>query len=246
MLECSACGGKLTGSQSRSRNGTRHAYYHCNHCKVERYRAENANETMIEVLNDLRLGNDNTIIHRELVKRMLNGGESDRKGRITKLQNLINQHNERIERLEDNLADGAISPEDFVKMKTRFSNSKNQAEQELIDLKVDNTEKSELLKRALEVISGLREFYSDADANSKIKLLGSIFPEMIEFDGKKCRTTKINEAISLCLSIDKGFSKKENRILPEKLEVSGWVEPTGQMSNQLNAFYLIANQISIS
>jgi len=26
---------------------------------------------------------------------------------------------------------------------------------------------------------------------------------------------------------DKGFSKKENRILPEKLEVSGWVEPEG-------------------
>ena len=158
---------------------------------------------------------------------MLNGGESDRKGRISKLQNLIDQQNERIERLEDNLADGAISSEDFIRMKTRFSNSRNQAQQELIDLKVDNTEKSELLKRALEVISGLGDFYTDADAKSKVKLLGSIFPEMIEFDGEKCRTTKINEAISLCLSIDKGFSKKENRILPEKLEVSGWVENTG-------------------
>ncbi|HAP68469.1 MAG TPA: recombinase family protein [Flavobacteriales bacterium] len=224
ILKCSACGGKLTGSRSRSRNGTRHAYYHCNHCRAERYRAENANETMIEVLNDLRLANDNVIIHRELVKRMLNGGESDRKGRISKLQNLIDQQNERIERLEDNLADVAISSEDFIRMKTRFSNSRNQAQQELIDLKVDNTEKSEILKRALDVIIGLGDFYADADAKSKIKLLGSIFPEMIEFDGKKCRTTKINEAITLCLSIDKGFSKKENRILPEKLEVSGWVD----------------------
>jgi hypothetical protein len=30
---------------------------------------------------------------------------------------------------------------------------------------------------------------------------------------------------------DEGFSKIKNRTLPEKLEVSGWVEPTGQMSN---------------
>jgi hypothetical protein len=54
-----------------------------------------------------------------------------------------------------------------------------------------------------------------------------IFPEMIEFDGNKCRTTKINEALALCLSIDKGFSETKNRTLPEKLEVSGWVENTG-------------------
>lgn len=52
---------------------------------------------------------------------------------------------------------------------------------------------------------------------------------MIEFNGEKCRTTKINEALALCLSVDKGLSKKENRTLPEKLEVSGWVVQTEQV-----------------
>jgi site-specific DNA recombinase len=182
---------------------------------------------MVDVLNGLRLSHDSQIIYTELVNRLLNGNDAVRKAKITKLKRIIDQQHERIERLEDNLADGAISSEDFVRMKTRFSNSKHQAEQELIDLKTDNSEKTELLKRALDVIYGLGDFYSEEDAKGKVKLLGSIFPEMIEFDGKKCRTTKINEALALCLSIDKGLSKKENRILPEKLEVSGWVVPAG-------------------
>ncbi|MBL4587166.1 MAG: hypothetical protein JKX84_08950, partial [Flavobacteriales bacterium] len=69
---------------------------------------------------------------------------------------------------------------------------------------------AEILSLApMEVISGMGEFYSKADSNTKIKLLGSIFPEMLEFDGNKCRTTKVNEALALCLSIDKAFSKKK-------------------------------------
>lgn len=50
---------------------------------------------------------------------------------------------------------------------------------------------------------------------------------MIEFDGKKCRTQKINEALALCLSIDEDFSKKKDRKLHEKLEVSCLVASTG-------------------
>ncbi|MFT4526238.1 MAG: hypothetical protein ACI9UR_002653 [Bacteroidia bacterium] len=46
-----------------------------------------------------------------------------------------------------------------------------------------------------------------------------IFPEMIEFDENKCRTTKINQALALCLSIDKDWSEIKNGTLSEKLEV---------------------------
>ena len=104
---------------------------------------------------------------------------------------------------------------------------KQNAVDELNSLEVDTKDKTALLKKALGVITEMGTLYSKADSKAKIKLLGSIFPEMLEFDGNKCRTTKINEAVALCLSIDKGFSKNKNRILPEKLEVSGWVENTG-------------------
>ena len=227
LLKCTSCSRKLTGSRSRGRNGKRHAYYHCNHCRSERYRAETANDTVVEVLNDLKLSQSSKVIYNELVKRMLNGDEESRKRKVSKLKESINQQNGRIERLEDRLADGEISSADFLQMKMRFNTIKENARKELAGLQTDNSQKSELLSKAVEVISQLGNFYAEGDAKRKQQLLGSIFPEMIEFDGEKCRTTKINEALALCLSIDAGFSEKENRILPQKLEVSGWVVPAG-------------------
>jgi site-specific DNA recombinase len=129
--------------------------------------------------------------------------------------------------LQDNLADGVITSEDFVQMKTRFIDLKRKAEMELSSELVDVSGKKLLLEQALEAISGLGMFYVKADSESKIQLLGSIFPEMLEFDGNKCRTTKINDALALCLSIDGHLSAQKNRTLPDKLEVSGWVGPTG-------------------
>ncbi|MFT6760221.1 MAG: site-specific DNA recombinase [Psychroserpens sp.] len=227
ILKCSNCDGKLTGSRSRGRNGIRHAYYHCNHCGNERYKAESANEAVVDVLNELKFSQPSKMIYKELVKRLLNGDQKGKKLKIDKLNSEIEQQSSRIERLQDSLADGLMSYEDFNNMKSRFTSLQESAQKELDELQVDNTEKAALLNNALDVIYKLGEFYTEADAKRKIKILGSIFPEMLEFDGNKCRTTKINQAVALCLSVDKGFSENKNRILPQKLEVSGWVEPEG-------------------
>ncbi len=227
ILRCSNCGEKVTGSRSRSRNGARHAYYHCNHCRMERYPAKAANDTVVDVLNGLTFSQPSTTIYTELVRRLLSGDDASRRNKARKLRDSISRQEQRIGRLQDNLADGIITSEDFTDMKTRFSDMKVKAVNELNSLEGDTKEKTVMLKMALTVISGMGDFYSKADSKAKIRLLGSIFPEMIEFDGKKCRTTKINQAVALCLSIDKRLSQKENRILPEKLEVSGWVVPAG-------------------
>ena len=50
MLKCSKCGEKMTGSRSKGRHGKLYAYYHCNHCGQDRYRAEALNETVEDIL----------------------------------------------------------------------------------------------------------------------------------------------------------------------------------------------------
>jgi site-specific DNA recombinase len=112
-------------------------------------------------------------------------------------------------------------------MKTRYMRLKQEAEEELISMTGDVTGKSILLKRALNAVSELGNSYFKAGPDAKSRLLSSIFPEMIEFDGNKCRTPKINEAVLLCLNADKGFRGNENGKLHEKLEVSRLVEPEG-------------------
>jgi site-specific DNA recombinase len=89
ILKCSRCGGKLTGSRSRSRNGALHAYYHCNHCRAERFRAERANHTVTDIMNGLTLKGDAQVILNVLFERLLNRNDAERARRSQELKREI-------------------------------------------------------------------------------------------------------------------------------------------------------------
>ena len=61
----------------------------------------------------------------------------------------------------------------------------------------------------------------------KQRLIGSIFPENIEFDGKKCRTTRINDVLRYILHIDKELDKNKKGQISKKLSLSHLVVPPG-------------------
>ncbi|MBI1289555.1 MAG: hypothetical protein GC178_18485 [Flavobacteriales bacterium] len=227
ILKCTSCGGKLTGSRSRSRNGTQHAYYYCNHCRNERYRVELANATVTEIMNSMTLDSDAEVILQQLFIQLLNGNSVQRKRNERELKDEIHRQNTRIQTLQDNLADGVIGGDEYREMRTRYISLREEATRKLSELSSDVSEKKELLGKAVGVMNSLGELFENGNAETRSKLLGSIFPEMIEFDGEKCRTASINSALLLCLAIDKGSSKNKNRTLPEKLVVSGRVENTG-------------------
>jgi len=227
VLKCSKCGKKMTGSHSKGKMGMRYAYYHCNHCGQERYRTESANETITEILSSFKFSEPHATLHKALVKDLLQGDKQTRGRKSVQLQKEVTTQEKRIEQLQDKLLDGIITSEDFSLMKTRYMQLKLEAEEELVSMTGDVTEKSILLKKALNAVSELGKSYSKADSDTKARLLSSIFPEMIEFDGNKCRTPKINEAVLLCLNADKGFRGNKSGKLHEKLEVSRLVEPEG-------------------
>ena len=65
------------------------------------------------------------------------------------------------------------------------------------------------------------------EIEEKQLVLSSIFPEKIQFDGKKCRTLKMNQVFLLLLSIDKGSRGQEKRDKLKNLGLSLGVEPAG-------------------
>jgi len=227
ILSCSKCGGRITGSRSRGRHGVLYAYYHCNNCHKERYRSEQVNGVMSEVMNSFHLTTDADILYKELVKRMLSGNDREREVKVASLRETVIKQEERIQRLQDGMADGEISTHEFREMHGRYADIKRIAERELSELLSDTTERTGLLKRAVVAVSRLGDFYNGADTNTRLRLMGSIFPEKLEFDGEKCRTPRLNEAVALCLSIDGHSGLQKNRTPASKLVVSGRVENTG-------------------
>ncbi len=101
------------------------------------------------------------------------------------------------------------------------------ARTELDRLKGLDIGKEELIEKALVSLNRIGDHYKKADAKGKVNLVGSIFSEMIEFDGNQCRTPKVNEAAALCLSIDGRLRGNKKGTVHEKMKLSPLVAREG-------------------
>ena len=68
---------------------------------------------------------------------------------------------------------------------------------------------------------------NQSDIYGKQRLIGSIFPENIEFDGKKCRTTRINDVLRYILQINKKLPENKKGQISRKLSLYRLVEKKG-------------------
>jgi hypothetical protein len=65
-----------------------------------------------------------------------------------------------------------------------------------------------LLDKALTNVSRLPQLYETADSEGKRRIISSMYPEKITFDGVQHRTTRINEAIRVFDSVRAVFEAK--------------------------------------
>jgi site-specific DNA recombinase len=64
-----------------------------------------------------------------------------------------------------------------------------------------------LLTKAINTLSKLDELYANGTIIEKRKIIGSIYPEKLIFDGNEYRTPRLNEAVRLIYTPD-NFSQK--------------------------------------
>jgi site-specific DNA recombinase len=224
LLSCSHCGEKLTGSRSRSATGNRYFYYHCNYCSKERFPMNLVNETFESILEDFSFTSDIKEIYQMMVKDLLSGDVKDSKLKLEKLKNSIAETNERIEKLQDLLVDGKIDSNQFSATIARYSSQKLSLNEEIDKLKKVDGDYLKWLKNGVDALSNLKSHYLNSSIRDKQQLISSIFPEKFEFDGKKCRTTRINDVLRLILQIDNGLQNKKSGQLSKKIELSTLVE----------------------
>jgi hypothetical protein len=97
---------------------------------------------------------------------------------------------------------------------------------------------------SLSLMKNLPETLKTMDLDSKFDVLSSIFPEKIQFDGKNCRTPKINKALLLILAIDEGSGGKAKRDKLKKMGLSLKVEDIDIYSNSFYADLIHLSHLS--
>jgi len=99
--------------------------------------------------------------------------------------------------------DGTITPKVYGQTLNRYTKQRDQITSNLNGLNTSDSEYKGLIEDAFQHLENFRQTYTNSAITHKKKLISSIFPEKIEFDGKKCRTTRINDVLRCILHIDK-------------------------------------------
>ncbi|WP_115813263.1 recombinase family protein [Flavobacterium aquicola] len=226
-LFCNSCQGKLTGSRSTSRNGSRHFYYHCQKGCKERFRADIANSVFEDYLDSFRIDKNVLELYMAILEDVFNQDEQERYKEITKLEEKIRQTNLKLTSLQDKYLADSFGLEEYKSIKFRIQDELKRLEIEKEELRIDKSAFKQYFDYGFLFLFNMKRYYLSADLEVKQKIIGSIFPEKIIFFENSYRTTQVNELLTLLtLNINElGLVKKEKAI--PKNGLSTYAPPLG-------------------
>lgn len=217
FLECPECGKMLTGSASKGRHGGYYHYYHCGGGCRCRFKASQVNEYFEEHLLNFQL----TPVTAEFFKTaVLDIFQSEYKAGNDERREIAEQ----IEEQEIMLSNARkrymldkIGEDDFKATKAECNEKLRVLEAKLADLP-NKGESLRTIEGLLDIViakfSDIRLHYQSASTAEKRKMIGSIYPKNLCFDGVQHRTPYLNRPLSLILQIN---SKLQGKKKGEKL-----------------------------
>ena len=235
IMNCSKCSNLLTGSASKSKTGAYHFYYHCNYCHKERIPAAKLNNEIHQVLNLFKFKKNPTELYSDILSNYLNENEKITASEKLKAKRSLEQVENRLNNLQYLFLDGQIEVLEYQKLKSKLLSEATNLK--LISEPKDarKNELKEKIKSSVNMLGNLSNAIMSMGVEEKQLVLSSIFPEKLEFDGKKCRTLKMNQVFLLLLSIDKGSRGQEKRDKLKNLGLSLGVEKIDILSNSFYA-----------
>ena len=229
-LRCPVCGGSMTGSGSKG-NGGKYYYYHCNKDgKHFRFRANEANDMFRRYVAQLKPNKEILLLYNEVLIDIREDKNKDVNKEILSLQSELAKCQTREASVSDKYMDGEIDSETYNRLCQQIKDTRKKVEDKLNMLQTGKGSVLEpQLKYSMLLISNLERFMEDAPVEVKCMVIGSMFPEKLDFDGKQYRTNSYNAVLDLIYrqtnmlrGNKKGdssdYSEKSPKVPPQGLE----------------------------
>ncbi len=217
FLQCKECGHKLTGSGSRSRNGSIHYYYHCQHGCKERFRADEANRDFALFLDRMALPEEVMNLYYAILKDVFGTDNAKRESETKRLTGQIELANRRLSSLEDKYVDDDIDRVTYQRKKGQYEEEKAGIKAQLTFLENQDDSFNRYLKYGCTLLGSPGKYYNESPLEVKQKIIGSIFPGKLIYEDKNYRTTELNYFVELITS--KSDINEDNK--QEKVTQSG-------------------------
>ena len=219
-IVCPICGHAITGSTSTGKGG-KYKYYNCCHDgKHLRKPAHYVNEKFANWVGGLRPNQEVLDLYTEVLQDLRGEHKQDVQKEVDKLHKEI----ERVEALrngaDDKFCEGNLTSEAHTRITERYEKQIQELQGRIELLQSDTKELKEKINYSVNIIANLRNFMLDAPVKTKCKILSSMFPQKIEFDGEKYRTHDYHKVLDLIFQETnklRGYGEKESE---KSVEVS--------------------------
>ena len=197
-LKCPVCGASMTGAPSTGNGGT-YYYYNCSKDgKHFRCRADEAINKFVGFTAGLKPNKEILDLYNEVLCDLKREKDGEKKIEADSLDSELSKVKSRLQKLEDMYMDGEITKESFNGMQERYNKEINNLQNQIELFKNPNRSNLEpKLRYSMLLINNMDSYMKDAKVEVKCKLLGSMFPEKITFDGKSYRTNSYNSVLDL-------------------------------------------------
>ena len=137
IIKCDNCGNKLTGSFSKSRNGNKHKYYHCNNCGQVRLRVDDTNKKVEAILSEITISKPAQKLYDLMVKNLFQKIKINKRP-LNTIKNEIMRIENRIKNIQDSFADRQIDLDSYTQSKRRYANEFHALRKESEEFSNDN------------------------------------------------------------------------------------------------------------
>ena len=161
-------------------------------------RADEANELFARYVSILKPNATVLKLYQSVLTDMHVDMRTHVKNEIERLRNELSAKHESLHKVEDLLVSGGDNTCRYSKILERYENEVKELEMRIEILEIaKRTKIKPKLDYVIPLINNLVMYIRDAPLVVKNKLIGSIFPEKIEFDGKTYRTKHVNMLVDV-------------------------------------------------
>lgn len=196
-LVCPICGHSLTGSTSGG-NGGKYTYYHCcNDGKHLRKRAEEVNESFANYIDGLKPNDAVMKLYQEVLQDLRGEQGRERLKEAEALRKEVREVEDNLNTLDDKWCNNKVSDEDHERISNRYKKQIEELQGKIGLLSKGSKEIGEKIDYSFNLLNNLKKIMIEGPVNLKCKLLGSMFYDKIEYDGKNYRTNNYNQVLDL-------------------------------------------------
>ncbi|MFC4687838.1 recombinase family protein [Epilithonimonas pallida] len=229
ILKCAKCGGNMTGSPSTNGSGKKVYYYHCQKHKGlnENLPADEVNGKLEELLRSLKPSKGILALFKAILDDKYKLHQVDREKSVKLLNTSKKSIEEKLDKLTEKYVADDLDKLSYERLKNKYNGEMEEIVLKLSEAKDQSNDIQKLVDFGLQLLSNIDVFYRNAKTRVKRQIVRSIFAEKLIFENRRYRTPKLNEAVALIFSFNRGFRDVENKKRDFISKVSASVPRTG-------------------